>query len=222
MTLRYDILATGLSPQRLGPYLARAEGDPADALGHYRWNLQLSESLYPLLHLNEVVLRNALHRALSQEFGTENWFHGLWLHPREQQAIEKALGELRKRGADATADRVIAELNFGFWCSLCDKRYEHQQTLWPKLFHHAPLAQIPRRHRHRKGLSRAANRLRQLRNRVFHHEPIWHWRDLPQRHQHAKALLQWLNPSADAMLASLDHFPLIHRQGWAPMQELSL
>lgn len=221
MTPQQAALITGLSEQRLSPYLRQAEGDLADALGHYTWNLQLSESLYPVLQLTEVVFRNALHQALSVEFDTPTWFHGLWLHPREQKAVDKALGELRKRRADPTADRTVAELHFGFWCSLCDKRYEHQQTLWPKLFRHAPLSQMPRRHRHRQGLSRAVNRLRQLRNRVFHHEPIWHWRDLPQRHQDALALLAWLNPSVATLASSLDRFPAVHQRGWAPMQELS-
>lgn len=221
MTTQQAALITGLSEQRLSPYMRQADGDLADALGHYAWNLQLSESLYPVLQLTEVVFRNALHQALSVEFDTPTWFHGLWLHPREQKAVDKALVELRKRKADTTADRTVAELHFGFWCSLCDKRYEHQQTLWPKLFRHAPLSQIPRRHRHRPGLSRAANRLRQLRNRVFHHEPIWHWRDLPQRHQDALALLSWLNPSVATLATSLDRFAAVHQRGWTPMQELS-
>ncbi|GAB0151615.1 hypothetical protein [Marinobacterium sp. BA1] len=221
MTSKLDAVIAGLSPQRLGPYLNHSKGDRLQALAQYHWNLQLSEALYPLLHLNEVVFRNALHNALTIEFETENWFQGLWLHSREQQAINKVLSELHKRKQAPTADRVIAELTFGFWCSLCDSRYEHKQILWPKLLKHAPLKQLPKRQRQRKEISRAVNRLRQLRNRVFHHEPIWHWRDLPQRHTDAGELLTWLNPEIATLLQHSDRFTTIYRQGMTPLiQEL--
>lgn len=167
------------------------------------------------------MFRNALHNALTIEFETENWFQGLWLHSREQQAINKVLNELHKRKQAPTADRVIAELTFGFWCSLCDSRYEHKQILWPKLLKHAPLKQLPKRQRQRKEISRAVNRLRQLRNRVFHHEPIWHWRDLPQRHTDAGELLTWLNPEIATLLQHSDRFTTLYRQGITPLiQEL--
>ena len=125
-------------------------------MAHYHWNLRLSEALYPVLHLNEVVFRNAMHRALSTEFDTENWFQGLWLHKREQRSIEKVIAELRKRDNEQpiNPDQVVAELTFGFWCSLCDTRYEHKQILWPKLLRHSPLRQLPKRQRQRKELSR--------------------------------------------------------------------
>lgn len=223
MTSQLDSLIAGLSPQRLGPYLAHSQGDYRLAMAHYHWNLRLSEALYPVLHLNEVVFRNAMHRALSTEFDTENWFQGLWLHKREQRSIEKVIAELRKRDNEQpiNPDQVVAELTFGFWCSLCDTRYEHKQILWPKLLRHSPLRQLPKRQRQRKELSRAVNRLRQLRNRVFHHEPIWHWKDLPRRHTDAIELLQWFNPEAARVLEHTDRFNEIYQQGpTALIQEL--
>ena len=223
MTNRVDELIAGLSPQRLGPYLAYTQGDHYQALAHYHWNLRLSEALYPLLHLNEVVFRNGMHRALTREFDTENWFQGIWLHKREQRSIEKVITELQNRDGEQpiNPDKVVAELTFGFWCSLCDTRYEHKQILWPKLLRHPPLKQLPKRQRQRKQLSRAVNRLRQLRNRVFHHEPIWHWKDLLQRHTDAIELLQWFNPEAARMLEHTDRFNEIYQQGpTALIQEL--
>lgn len=213
MSQAIDAIFNGLSPQRLGPYLRHSKSDPWLALAQYRWNLQLSESLYPLIHLNEVVFRNALHNALTTEFETEYWFKGLWLHTREQQVINKVLAELHKRYEEPSADQVIAELTFGFWCSLCDSRYEHKQILWPKLLKHTPLKSLPKRQRQRKEISRAVNRLRQLRNRIFHHEPVWHWRDLKQRHHDACELLDWLNPEVAKILHHSDHFKTIYSQG---------
>lgn len=223
MTHPLDTLMAGLSTQRLGPYLAHSQGNPRQALARYHWNLRLSEALYPLLHLNEVVFRNIMHQALTHEFGTENWFQGIWMHPREQRAIEKVIAELRKRDGEQpiSPDKVVAELTFGFWCSLCDTRYEHKQILWPKLLRHPLLKQLPKRKRQRRALSSSVNRLRQLRNRVFHHEPIWHWKDLPRRHTDAIELLQWFNPEAARVLQHTDRFNEIYQQGpTALIQEL--
>ena len=221
MNLPLDTLITGLSPQRLGPYLTHSQGNPNLALAHYHWNLRLSEALYPALHLNEVVFRNAMHQALCEEFATPGWFNGPWLDDREKRSITKVHKELRKRGMQPNADKVVAELTFGFWCSLCDTRYEHEQVLWPRLLNHAPLQQLPKRQRQRKVLSSYVNRLRQLRNRVFHHEPIWHWKDLPQRHADAIELLRWFNPEAVRILQHTDRFNEIYQQGpVALIQEL--
>lgn len=172
-------LVAGLSPKRLAPYLRHNDEDCHRALAHYQWNLKLSEALYPVLHLNEVVFRNALHQTLTVEFKTEMWFEGDWLYESEKRSVEEVIKEIRKQKRDVTADRVVAQLTFGFWCSLCNKRYEHRQTLWPKLLRHKPLKQLPKRLRQRQSISKAVERLRRLRNRVFHHEPIWHWQDLP-------------------------------------------
>ncbi|WP_177420368.1 Abi family protein [endosymbiont of Lamellibrachia barhami] len=67
--------------------------------------------------------------------------------------------------------RIIAELNFGFWSSMLDKCYE--QVLWPQLIKTA-FPYMPRKIRTRKVLSQQFHKIRQLRNRIFHHEPIWY------------------------------------------------
>lgn len=210
-----EALIAGLSPQRLGPYLAHTNDNHKQALAYYHWNMRLSEALYPALHLNEVVFRNAMHEALTSEFDTANWFKGLWLHNREQRSVNKVITDLQNRYGDHCVhpDKVVAELTFGFWSSLCDTRYEHKQILWPKLLRHAPLRKLPKRQRQRKELGRAVNRLRQLRNRVFHHEPIWHWKDLPSRHANAINLLSWLNPEAARMLQHTDRFNEVYQRG---------
>lgn len=221
MGTELNLFVTGLSPQRLGPYLKRSDGDQRLAVSHYLWNLKLSEALYPVLHLNEVVFRNALHQTLTVEFKTETWFEEDWLYESEKRSVEEVIKEIRKQKRDVTADRVIAQLTFGFWCSLCNKRYEHRQTLWPKLLRHKPLKQLPKSLRQRQSISKVVECLRRLRNRVFHHEPIWHWKDLPQRHKNAVQFLQWLNPEAARILQHTDRFTEIYQQGTADViQEL--
>ena len=88
--------------------------------------------------------------------------------------VKKTLLGMRKQ---IEAGRVVAELNFGFWTALMDRRYE--QVLFPKLLKPC-FPYMPRHERTRKNVSARFERIRRLRNRIFHHEPnpkwglIWH------------------------------------------------
>jgi hypothetical protein len=105
-----------------------------------------------------------------------------------------------------TPGRLVAELHFGFWCSLFDVRYEHGQRLWPWLAQEiAPYA--PKASRQRKILSARLNRIRLLRNRIFHYEPIWHWKDLADQHLAILEVLDWMNPSVTSLLNTMNRFP---------------
>lgn len=112
-------------------------------------------------------------------------------------------------GDDDTAS-VIAELSFGFWASLLDRRYE--QVLWPRLLR-AVFPFVPRRNRTRQALSRRIQALRVLRNRVFHYEPIWHWHDLKNQHSQLVEAIGWVAPAAATLLAVVDRFPDVHARG---------
>jgi hypothetical protein len=109
---------------------------------------------------------------------------------------------------------VAAELSFGFWTSLFDVRYERSRTLWPRLLGHALLDRgSPRTVRTRTRLSPMLNRVRHLRNRVAHHEPVWHWRDLHEQHALALDLLGWFSPSLREAVGAADRFSTVHRDG---------
>lgn len=65
--------------------------------------------------------------------------------------------------------KVIAELTFGFWLQLTDSKLEHK--LWVPCLHKAF---APRKAPKRATFNQQLEKLRQLRNRVAHHEPIFH------------------------------------------------
>lgn len=206
-------LVGALSAERLTGYERTGQIEPAERiLQRYLWNIQLCEALYPVLDLLEVTLRNALHAALSQHTGQADWYSTFPLEPREAATVQDAVNTLQRKGKPVVPGGVVAEMSFGFWCSLFDVRYEHGQRLWPWLAG-ATLPNAPRHERQRKTLSRRVNRLRLLRNRVFHYEPIWHWQDLFDQHTQAVELLTWLNADMAAVLASLDRFPIVLASG---------
>ncbi len=167
-------LIRALSTERLAAYRQRlAKDGNRNLFSHYAWNMALSESLYPVLQILEVALRNSIHSASCRHFGRDDWYNNHHIiHPKDVGALDKAKEILTRQHKALDPGRIIAELNFGFWTSLMDKRYE--QVLWHQLIK-AAFPYMPKKIRTRRELSRRFNKIRRLRNRIFHHEPIWYW-----------------------------------------------
>jgi hypothetical protein len=89
-------------------------------------------------------------------------------------------------------------------------RYE--KILWPWLLKPV-VPNMPRHIRIRKNLSKRLNRVRTLRNRIFHHEPIWHWCDLQSQHTEALETITWVNPAMMAFVQPFDSFAEIYQNG---------
>lgn len=213
-----ELLRKAISHERLEAYRQRGTGDSdLNLFAHYAWNITLCESLYPTLQGLEVALRNSIHDAATAEYRTEFWFNDprTIRYPREQEAVRKAHETLVRDHKPREAGRVVAELSFGFWTSLFDVRYE--QILWPRLLK-AVFPFMPRHIRTRKTLSKRLHSIRHLRNRVFHHEPIWHWRDLIQQHAELCEAINWINPAMLEMIKVLDRFSDVHRHGVGPYE----
>lgn len=97
-----------------------------------------------------------------------------------------AIVQIENRGKVATPGRVIAELSFGFWVGLFANVYD--TTTWRsdlfRLF--SPRPQRPELHAR-------LDRLRTLRNRIAHHEPIYQ-RNLLEDYQRLQEVLASLSP----------------------------
>lgn len=201
------------SQERLNGYCQRVDStNQRTVYSRYLWNVMLSESLYSSLHVLEISLRNSINEAASCHFNQKDWYDNLSIinFPNEIKALKKSKNILHRQGKQSEPGRVIAELNLGFWTSLLDKRYE--QVLWPRLLQ-AAFPNMPRRRRTRRILSRRFQKIRQLRNRIFHYEPIWHWRDLPQQHQDILEAITWIEPLSRDLVVAIDRFPEAYATG---------
>ncbi len=168
-------LARGVSKPRLAKYRPQ-NGSDFDTIANYFWNIQLSEALYPGLAVLEVTLRSSIHDALTAREGTDMWFRML-LEPGQLRGYAETHYMLynRLRRKHPTSGQIVAELTFGFWTTLLSQPYH--QTLWApgksalikNVFPHLPKTPSNRHFFHQR-----YNDLRMLRNRVMHHEPIWH------------------------------------------------
>lgn len=197
------------SAGRLTRFYQMAGQDAAEAAALYAGNIQLSESLYPSLAVAEIVLRNAVHRQLSYLFATPDWYEQLGRRAGLadlQPALDKAQNYILDRREALSADKVVAELTFGFWVTLFNRTYE--DVLWKQL--RLTFAHLPKAERQRATVSVVLNAVRTLRNRVYHNEPIcWRLPVLAQQHAQIRQLIGWIEPQLLPWLHAFDRFPAV-------------
>jgi len=62
--------------------------------------------------------------------------------------------------------------------------------------------------------------VRHLRNRVSHHEPIWHNPRLPLQHGEVLETIRWISPELADVVGLIDRFPAIYAGGPGPCRAL--
>jgi hypothetical protein len=222
---QHDLLrafTVGCSADRLSKYRQPGDSDGM-VLARYLWNTLLSEALYPTMQALEVTLRNSMHDAIAAKYANTAWYDIAGLlerDDRKQLAVAKQKlsdAAVKQRVAAArmlTPGRIVAELPFGFWTSLLNSPYETNRAFWPQLvvpvFPHAPRAR-----RTRRTLAERAHRIRILRNRISHHEPIWASPRLVQTHSDILAMISWINPAICDTIKLFDRFPTVYAAGQA-------
>lgn len=205
-----------LTPGRYAKYLRAAGSDEARALAIYEWNTQLAAAmLHDLSHL-EVAIRNAYDAALlaHPDHAGADWIdpavfgHLLPEHvavdaagnpqdknatPRNQiRSARRACGYVE--GGTVLRGKVVAEFSFGFWTYLTDSL--HEKTLWVPALHKAFAPGTDR-----KKVHHALASLRELRNRVAHHESVFD-QDLELNRRFCVAVAGWLSPDIKAHIVS--------------------
>jgi hypothetical protein len=206
-----------LAPDRLDAY--RRDGvPPATTLARYLWNLALCESLYPPLQMAEIALRNSLHHFLSTRFNTPAWYDVIpGLPTWQQDQLADARQKLLAEGKNVTPGGMVAELHFGFWTGFFNKC--HAQTGLGHAIAGSAFPHAPRPERNQRKLDARWKRIRDLRNRVFHHERIIHWADLDAQHAALLEVIRWACPELQQMAVVLDRYTAIRRQGLNPWLE---
>ncbi len=230
-----------ISRHRLQRY-RRATESKQEAVALYLWNVALSEALYPPIHFFEVAFRNAAHQALTSHAGNNpRWFmdRSILTEDRHQKQVQDAIKELHKKrkshcvGRETDVNypkephRVIAELSLGFWINLFSNPYANTivSTTSSIVFPNGPKEVV-----NDKRQDVVYPRLREvldLRNRVFHHEPIYHWTyvvddtSLIARHRRLCEVVSWMCRVQPLFLQAMDRFVRVHQQGLQPFLEAS-
>lgn len=90
----------------------------------YRHNLIVSKNSYIPLTVLEIALRNALGSYLSGKIGFEWHLDASFLTQGAIAKVQEAKDIIDKRKELCTKEKIIAELNFGFWVNLFQKPYQ--------------------------------------------------------------------------------------------------
>lgn len=217
---------------RLGRYIRACKDDDCKGLQLYKYNIQASQALYPVISVLEISLRNSIDRALTKHFGDPNWLltkraefseNPLLVYKdakgKEQadlffkEKIKKAEDKLKYRGATITHVKLLAELTFGFWVKFFDTGPIKILKGAPLLaFTNKPGVKLARIHSH-------LNAIVALRNRISHNEPICFDRTgklcldtLRQYHFDIEDALRWLDSDLGKWAATLDFYkPVVIR-----------
>jgi hypothetical protein len=196
-----------ISPARFSTYKRLADCDSRRAVALYLWNARVAEAFYFPLQTNEVLLRNAIAGALARVYGS-GWpfstsfqkslpdkLRGIFI-----TALAPLVGRLGQNGV--TVGDVIAALTYGFWVALLTAR--HQTRIWTPYFR-ISFPGVP------VGVTRdlvhkEADRLRDLRNRIAHHEPIIR-RDLAGDYQRTLGIVSWICPETASWVTEHSRVP---------------
>lgn len=185
--------------------------NPTNSINSYLNNVALSEAFYPSIHFLEIILRNKISKTIAKIFG-ENWLEleeqMIPLEGRELENLKEVKTNLTKRGKWLDSDNITAELNFGFWISLFHKKYEAK--IWQKKG--CPERVFPNHGRtglvlRVKEIREDLEKIRKLRNRIFHHEPIINLDPSPKYlHDLIYFYLRSMAPDLVTSILSIDRF----------------
>ncbi len=203
-------IKAALTVPRIGTYEAATgttRSDDPSAIALYAWNAAISAALLAPLHICEVVVRNAVSEAIESLYGPLwPWSQGFQRSlPNPHGPVYKPQRDLLNQSRKfTTAGKIIPELKFVFWQQMFDSR--HEARLWSTQLHRV----LPHLDRTkpigilRQELHDRLEAIRQLRNRIAHHEPIFK-RNLADEFQSTVQLVHYRSPIVASWMLSNQH-----------------
>jgi len=171
-------IKSALSPARIGTYeIAKPPASLTDpcAICFYEWNAEVSAAFLAPLHIFEVVLRNAVSEVLEHVYGPQWPWNSQLIKslPNPPSGYSPQRDLLGARTGVRSTGKVIPELKFVFWQNMFTGR--HDTRLWnPYLYRIMPNLDVTKPVQdNRKMIYGYVERMRVLRNRIAHHEPIF-------------------------------------------------
>lgn len=166
-----------ISEARFARYLSENSGDQLSALDLYHWNAELSRCLYLSVQIWEIALRNKLNAFIGRKYSNPSWMYD------ERRAVRQLTNSDKKRLSKVierqksdrglsrpTPDMIVADLSAGFWVSQLtqsyDVAYAWRYSLKRVFPHNSSLT--------RDDVSAKCDRILDVRNRIAHHEPVYH------------------------------------------------
>lgn len=171
----------------------------------YAWNAHASTAMMLPAHFAEVLTRNAVSDALTTAYGPQwPWANDFELSlPNPYPPVYNPRRDLiNVRSKHPTTGKVIADLKFAFWGQMFTAR--HHGRIWKSQI----LATFPNSTETdakalRKRIHADLDDIRDLRNRIAHHEPIL-TRNLSDDHARMLDLVHLRSAETSSWLAAIN------------------
>ncbi|MEX0328080.1 MAG: Abi family protein [Ruegeria sp.] len=200
-TALVNSMKSSLSAARFSKYLHLANGNETHALHLYQWNSLLSQAFYLNVQCWEVCLRNKLNAFLCWKYN-KSWPYDEQRAVRQLKSGEKTrLFETRRRQEQerkqtkVPTDVIVADLSAGFWVSMLATSYEIPfgwRNNLKRVFPNDTALD-------RRAAWEICSEIRDLRNRIAHHEPI-HQLPLETRYRDLQRIVAAMCPGTFAFM----------------------
>jgi hypothetical protein len=182
----------------------------------YRANLRLSQELFAVLGMFEVVLRNKIDNHFRHFYriqaGGDEWLayaagaNGFYNIPGCYVTRQSILDIISDLGQQYTHDKLVAGLSFGFWrYQFASHEYRASGSNLLRIFTRRPAGT------HQTDIFKKLGYINKIRNRIAHHEPVCFGAGSRISTQYAlehyaaiTALLQWMDIHPPELLYGID------------------
>jgi hypothetical protein len=171
----WDPIAGGIAEGKMRHYLNAAHQDKKIAIEMFHLDGAVAASFLEPIRLVELVLREAIHRNMTNVYGSRWMFNSEII---DGLSFEKVTRTLKRLGNTTSSDKIVSDLNLGFWAGLFQRggpgvtdphvQIKHSSTLWIPALSDVFRGGSPSR----KTAATLSLRVSYLRNRIAHHEPI--------------------------------------------------
>ena len=218
--MRYKDFEQIISGERMSRYVQACGGDTRKAMTLYRYNVELSLSVFAIIGYFEVALRNAIDKQLTVNLGSE-WLkdsvmaNGIFTNPilaKTQSIILYAYNKLQRNTAYSHT-KLLAEMEFGIWKYMFSPlQYRITGRKLLQVFPCRPRSSAQAQY-NPSYIFNELDKINTLRNRIAHHEPICFptQRDeiytdyILNEYQKILTLIDWMGIESSDFLYGLDH-----------------
>lgn len=208
-----------ISVARLSSYRTMFHGaTDYELYGIYCWNEALSATLFRLISITEIVMRNRFHTALSLHLhshhsvgrnDSNDWYKHISLSSKSSDKIRnethfyhKKSKSWRPKTRQPSANDVVSRMTFGFWPKLLDVGGIPWGNLLPQIVpgHRYKEAKYWSVIKHQDAFYARMDLVNRIRNRIAHFEPVWKQGDMYEerraRHGSPKLAIKFHAPAS--------------------------
>ena len=195
----------------------RTSYDDVTIFKRYSFNMELSAEVGKAIHIFEVLLRNSITKNWNEINNCSDWPQNKIGIPKEK-AYERILEDIdgakkRVKKKDINNDDVIASLMLGFWLRMLEPKFDEQNILLIKKIFSNKRDWNSRLITDIRKLHEDIDKISYLRNRISHHEPIFHWRDLGEKYDLIVNLIKYIDEESLYLLRE-NQLKYLLTSGW--------